>query len=49
MRDLADGNCRAGLIATIKYQWKMVYIRKILSQAQYDEKEWQNYGSTRKI
>ena len=26
------------LIATIKYKWKMVYIRGILSHAEYDEK-----------
>ena len=25
----------------IKYQWKIVYIRRILSHAEYDEKEWQ--------
>jgi len=29
------------LIATIKYEWKMVYIRRILSHAEYDRKEWQ--------
>ncbi len=29
------------LIATIKYRWRMVYIRRILSHAEYDEKEWQ--------
>jgi len=32
---------KAGLIATIKYRWRMVYIRRILSHADYDEKEWQ--------
>ncbi len=26
---------------TIKYKWKMVYIRRILSHAEYDEKGWQ--------
>jgi mRNA-degrading endonuclease HigB of HigAB toxin-antitoxin module len=26
---------------TIKYKWKMVYIRRILSHVEYDEKEWQ--------
>jgi len=32
---------RCRLIATIKYTWRMVYIRRILSHADYDEKEWQ--------
>ena len=25
----------------LKYEWKMVYIRRILSHAEYDRKEWQ--------
>ncbi len=25
----------------VKYRWRMVYIRRILSHAEYDEKEWQ--------
>lgn len=29
------------LIATIKYSWRMVYIRRILSHVEYDGKEWQ--------
>jgi len=29
------------VIATIKYGWTMVYIQRILSHADYDEKEWQ--------
>jgi mRNA interferase HigB len=37
--DISHNKCR--LIATIKYKWKMVYIRRILSHAEYDEKEWQ--------
>ena len=37
--DIGHNKCR--LIATIKYKWKMVYIRKILSHADYGEKEWQ--------
>jgi len=37
--DISHNRCR--LIATIKYRWRMVYIRRILSHAQYDEKEWQ--------
>ncbi|MHB8486112.1 MAG: type II toxin-antitoxin system HigB family toxin [Candidatus Acidiferrales bacterium] len=32
---------RRQLIATIKYKWRMVYIRRIVSHAEYDEKEWQ--------
>jgi mRNA interferase HigB len=35
--DISHNKCR--LIATIKYRWRMVYIRRILSHA--DEKEWQ--------
>jgi len=38
--DISHNRCR--LIATIKYRWKMVYIRHILSHAEYDEKEWQD-------
>src|SRR5947207_13808697 len=37
--DISHNRCR--LIATIKYKWRMVYIRRILSQPEYDEKEWQ--------
>jgi mRNA interferase HigB len=37
--DISHNKCR--LIATIKYRWGMVYIRGILSHAEYDEKEWQ--------
>lgn len=37
--DICHNRCR--LIATIKYEWKMVYIRRILSHADYDRKEWQ--------
>ena len=37
--DIGHNRCR--LIATIKYKWRMVYIRRILSHAEYDEKEWQ--------
>jgi mRNA interferase HigB len=32
---------RSRLIATIKYAWRMVYIRRILSHAEYEEQEWQ--------
>lgn len=37
--DISHNRCR--LIATIKYKWKMIYVRYILSHAEYDEKEWQ--------
>jgi len=37
--DISHNRCR--LIATINYKWKMVYIRQVLSHAEYDEKEWQ--------
>jgi mRNA interferase HigB len=38
--DISNNRCR--LIVTIKYKWRMVYIRRILSRAEYDEKDWQN-------
>ena len=37
--DISHNRCR--LIAAIKYEWKMVYIRRILSHSEYDRKEWQ--------
>jgi len=37
--DISHNRCR--LIATIKYEWNVVYIRRILSHAEYDRKEWQ--------
>src|SRR5437588_7100989 len=37
--DISHNRCR--LIATIKYKWRMVYIRRVLSHAEYDEEEWQ--------
>jgi mRNA interferase HigB len=37
--DIGRNKCR--LIATIKYKWRMVCIRHILSHAEYDAKEWQ--------
>jgi mRNA interferase HigB len=37
--DISHNRCR--LVATVKYKWRMVYIRRILSHADYDEKEWQ--------
>ena len=37
--DISNNRCR--LIAVIKYQWRMVYIRQILGHAEYDEKDWQ--------
>ena len=38
--DISHNGCR--LIATIKYKWRMVYIRGILSHAEYDQQEWQS-------
>jgi len=37
--DISHNRCR--LIATIKYKWRMIYIRHILSDAEYDQQEWQ--------
>ena len=37
--DIIHNNCR--LIATIKYKWRMVYVRRILSHAEYDAKGWE--------
>lgn len=37
--DIGHNKCR--LIATIKYEWRMVYIRRILSHAAYDREDWQ--------
>lgn len=36
--DISHNRCR--LIATIKYKWRMVYIRAILNHAEYDQKKW---------
>jgi len=36
--DISHNRCR--LIAIIKYRWRMVYIRHIVSHTEYDEKEW---------
>lgn len=36
--DISHNRCR--LIATIKYRWSMIYVRRILSHAQYDREEW---------
>ena len=37
--DISNNRCR--LIATIKYKWRMVYIRRILSHVEYDQGNWQ--------
>jgi len=37
--NISHNKCR--LITTIKYKWRMVYIRGILSHAEYDQEEWQ--------
>jgi mRNA interferase HigB len=36
--DISHNRCR--LIARIKYKWRMVYIRHILSHTEYDKKGW---------
>jgi mRNA interferase HigB len=36
--DISHNRCRP--IATIKYKWSMVYIRHIVSHAEYDKKGW---------
>jgi mRNA interferase HigB len=36
--DIGNNKCR--LIATIKYKWKIVYVRHILTHAEYDQQEW---------
>lgn len=36
--NISHNRCR--LIATVKYRWRMVYIRQILGHAEYDRKEW---------
>jgi mRNA interferase HigB len=38
--DVSHNKCR--LICTIKYAWKMVYIRGVLGHAEYDRKNWEN-------
>jgi mRNA interferase HigB len=37
--DISHNKCR--LIATVNYKWRMVYIRHILSHAEYDQEAWQ--------
>lgn len=37
--DISHNKCR--LICTIKYEWKMVYIRGVLSHADYDRSNWE--------
>jgi mRNA interferase HigB len=36
--DISNNRCR--LIAVIKHRWRMVYIRRILTHAEYDQKDW---------
>ena len=36
--DISHNRCR--VIATINHKWRMVYVRRILSHAEYDRKEW---------
>ena len=34
------GNNRCRLIATVKYKWRMVYVRHVLSHTEYARKDW---------
>lgn len=36
--DISHNRCR--LIATIKFRWRVVYIRHILEHVEYDEEAW---------
>lgn len=37
--DIGNNKCR--LIATVKYEWKMLYIRGVLTHAEYDKGNWE--------
>jgi mRNA interferase HigB len=37
--DISHNKCR--LISTIKYDWKMVYIRSVLRHSEYDRTDWE--------
>jgi len=37
--DISHNRCR--LIVAIKYRWRMIYVRRILSHAEYDREDWQ--------
>ena len=37
--DISHNRCR--LIATIKFRWRMIYIRHILSHTEYDRRDWE--------
>jgi len=37
--DISHNRCR--LITTIKYRWRMIYIRHILSHAEYERRDWE--------
>jgi mRNA interferase HigB len=36
--DISHNKCR--LISVIKYDWKMVYIRRVMTHAEYDKADW---------
>ena len=36
---ISYNKCR--LICTIKYEWKMIYIRGVLTHAEYDRTDWE--------
>ena len=36
--DISHNKCR--LVSVIKYEWKMVYVRSVLTHAEYDKVDW---------
>lgn len=44
--DIANNRCR--LIAGIAYEYKRVFIKAVVSHAEYDKTKWENYDPVRK-
>ncbi len=38
--DIGHNKCR--LVSVVKYDWKMVYIRRVMTHAEYDKADWKN-------
>lgn len=38
--DISHNKCR--LVSVIKYEWKMIYIRAVMTHAEYDKVNWKN-------
>lgn len=36
--DISHNKCR--LVSVIKYEWKMVYVRGVMTHAEYDKVDW---------